>query len=38
MTEVFFSVPKLVQLLSKVIERQDFAAGITGKEEEALFF
>lgn len=37
MTEVFFSVLKLVQLLSGVIERQDFPAGITGKEE-ALFF
>ena len=38
MTEVFFSVPELVQMLSKAIERQDFAAGITGKEDEALFF
>lgn len=33
MTEVFCSVLKLVQLLSTVIERQDFAAGIGGKEE-----
>lgn len=37
MTEVFFSALKLVQLLSGLIERQDFPAGITGKEE-ALFY
>jgi len=37
MTEVFFSVLKLVQLLSGVIQRQDFPAGITGKEEALLY-
>ena len=36
MTEVFFGVPKLVQLLSEVIERQDLPAGINGKEEAPL--
>ena len=33
MTEVFFNVLKSVQLLARVIERQDFPAGITGEEE-----
>lgn len=33
MAEVFFSVLRLVQLLARVIGRQDFPAGIIGKED-----